>query len=145
MVAVLAWGCSRGETEDDSSFLDDGRTLASDADADPYTGPAPLTVQFSAKTINVFGRVSYRWTFDDRTPPSTEQNPTHTFARQGWYRVTMDARDDGGHTDRTNLLLHVWRPRDWARMQRRRDMRIVMRSIRELKKKNDEPAVPAVD
>ena len=54
----------------------------------------------------------------------------------------MDARDDGGRTDRTNLLLHVWRPRDWARMQGHRDMRIVMRSLRELERKNEEPAVP---
>jgi hypothetical protein len=57
----------------------------------------------------------------------------------------MDARDDSGHVDRTNLLLHVWRPRDWARMQRHRDMRIVMRSLRELKKKNDEPAAPVAE
>jgi hypothetical protein len=145
MVAVLAWGCAHRETDDAGELLDDGKTLASDADADTYTGPAPLTVHFTAKTINVFGTVRYRWTFDDRTPPSTERDPTHTFARQGWYRVTMDARDDGGHVDRTNLLLHVWRPRDWARMQRHRDMRIVMRSLRELKKKNDEPAVPVAE
>jgi hypothetical protein len=143
-VVALAWGCSHRETEDDDPFIDDGKTLASDADADTYTGPAPTTVHFSARTINVFGKVTYRWSFDDRTPPSTEQNPTHAFARQGWYRVTMDARDDGGNIDRTNLLLHVWRPRDWARMQKRRDMRIVMRSIRELKRKNEEPAAPPV-
>jgi hypothetical protein len=144
VVVAFAWGCSHRETEDHDAFIDDGKTLASDADADTYTGPAPLTVQFTARTINVFGKVTYRWSFDDRTPPSTEQNPTHTFARQGWYRVTMDARDDGGNIDRTNLLLHVWRPRDWARMQKHRDMRIVMRSLRELKRKNEEPAVPPV-
>jgi hypothetical protein len=57
----------------------------------------------------------------------------------------MDARDDAGHMDRTALLLHVWRPRDWARMQSHRDMRIVMRSLRELKRKNahDGPAETA--
>ena len=143
-LVVSPLGCSR--SDDDDVFLDDGRSLASDADADPYTGPAPLTVRFSAKAINVFGRATYRWSFDDRTT-STEQNPVHTFARQGWYRVTMDVRDDGGHTDRTNLLLHAWRPRDWARLQRRRDMRIVMRSMRELKRKNAEPppAAPTAD
>jgi hypothetical protein len=55
----------------------------------------------------------------------------------------MDARDGAGRTDRANLLLHVWRPRDWARMQRHKDMRIVMRSLRELKRKNAEPALVA--
>jgi hypothetical protein len=138
VVAVSPLACTPAHDETpDTTFLDDGRTFASDADADTFTGPAPLTVRFSASTTNVFGRASYRWNFDDRTT-STEQNPTHTFTRQGWYRIVMDARDDAGHTDRMTLLLHVWRPRDWARMQKQRDMRIVMRSLRELKRKNAE-------
>ena len=109
MLAVLVWGCSRGADDDGDSFLSDGRTLASDADADTYTGPSPLTVHFTAKTINAFGTVSYHWSFDDRSPPSTEQNPS------------------------------------WVRMQRGRDMRIVLRSLREVKRKNQEPALPAPD
>jgi hypothetical protein len=148
VVAASPFGCTRAHEQDgDALLLDDGRTFASDADADTFTGPAPLTVRFTGVTTNAFGRASYSWTFDDRTT-STEQNPTHTFAKQGWYRVFMDARDDAGHTDRTALLLHVWRPRDWARMQSHRDMRIVMRSLRELKRKNahdgpqDGPAEP---
>ena len=56
---------------------------------------------------------------------------------------TVDVPRRAGRTDRANLLLQVWRPRDWARMQRHRDMRIVMRSLRELKRKNAEPALVA--
>ncbi len=142
-VAALGLGCSRAQRDDAAgkTYLDDGRTFASDADADTYTGPAPLTVKFTAGTVNVFGRAAYHWHFDDRST-STEQDPVHTFARPGWYRVAMDTRDDAGHTDRTNLLLHVWRPRDWARMQKHRDMRIVMHTLRELQRKNAEPAIP---
>jgi len=108
--------------------------FAADADADTYTGPAPLTVHFSARTISASGRVTYRWDFDDRAG-SPEQNPHHTFRRQGWYNVTLDARDETGHSYRMNLLLHAWRPRDWARLQKAPDMRIVRHAARELERK----------
>jgi hypothetical protein len=84
-------------------------------------------------------RQTFRWAFDDRTE-STDQNPEHTFRKPGWYAVTMDARDDAGHTYRVNLLVHAWRERDWVRMQQSQDMRIVRRSIRELQRKNAEVA-----
>ncbi len=112
----------------------EGSEFAADADADTYAGPAPLTVHFSARAIKASGRVTYRWEFDDRVG-STEQNPYHTFRRHGWYNVTMDARDETGHSYRMNLLLHAWRPRDWARLQTARDMRIVRHAVRELERK----------
>jgi PKD domain len=133
---AAALACSRAPTEKaEGPFLDDGYSLSSDADADTYTGPASLTVAFTAHAIHGVGRTTYHWSFDDHGT-SEEQNPVHTFARQGWYRVVMNAKDGAGGTDQTTLLLHVWRPRDWARLQRHRDMRIVMRSLRELKRKN---------
>lgn len=144
-VAALGLGCSRAQRDDAAgkTYLDDGRTFASDADADTYTGPAPLIVHFTTQTINASGKPSYRWTFDDHHAESTEQNPLHTFSRPGWYAVTMDTRDASGATYRANLLLHAWRPRDWARLQQHRDMRIVMRSLRELKRKNAETEAAA--
>ena len=134
---AAAVACSRPAKEkaEGGVFLDDGHSLASDADADTYTGPAPLTVAFTAHAIHGVGGMTYHWTYDDRDT-SEEQNPVHTFARQGWYRVVMNVTDGAGGTDQTTLLLHAWRPRDWARLQRHRDMRIVMRSLRELKRKN---------
>jgi hypothetical protein len=112
----------------------EGSEFAADADADTYTGPAPLAVHFSARTTKASGRVTYRWEFDDRVA-SAEQNSSHTFRRPGWYNVTMDARDETGHSYRMNLLLHAWRPRDWARLQRAPDMRIVRHAVRELERK----------
>ncbi len=149
VVIALAIGLvgSRAAADDsdhDGFFLEGNRdSLEADADADTYTGPAPLIVHFTTQTINASGKPSYRWTFDDHHAESTEQNPLHTFSRPGWYAVTMDTRDASGATYRANLLLHAWRPRDWARLQQHRDMRIVMRSLRELKRKNAETEAAA--
>lgn len=126
--------------DDQSQFLDNEQdAFAADADADTYAGPAPLTAHFTARTINPKGRVRYTWNFDDRSA-SSEQNPVHTFRKRGWYLVTMDAHDAAGNTYRINLQLHAWRPRDWARLLARRDMRISEHAVRELMRKRQRAA-----
>lgn len=114
-------------------------TFEADADASTYTGPAPLTVRFTADTLNAVGRVRYEWAFDDGAT-SSDRSPVHTFRRPGWYAVTLDTHDAAGRTYRAHLILHAWRPKDWARLQRGQDLRIVRRSIRELQRKNAELA-----
>lgn len=47
----------------------------------------------------------------------------------------MDARDAAGHVYRMNLLLHAWRPKDWARLQAHHDVRIMRHAARELESK----------
>jgi len=117
--------------------------FSADADADPYAGPAPLSVQFSATASNGSGRVSYRWSFDDGQT-GTAQKPLHVYRKHGWYEVTMDARDEAGHSYRMNLLLHAWRPRDWTRMRNKLDVRIVQHAARELERKRARAAGNAV-
>ena len=125
----------KDDQDDETHFLDGERDeFAADADADPFAGPAPLTVRFTAHTINAKGRLTYDWNFDDGTR-SSEKNPVHTFRKRGWYLVTMDVRDAAGHTYRINLQLHAWRARDWERYQTTRDMRIVNHAVRELERK----------
>ncbi|MDE4907685.1 PKD domain-containing protein [Methanogenium marinum] len=36
---------------------------------------------------------SWEWDFGDRTPPSHEQNPTHTYSKEGMYDVTLSISD----------------------------------------------------
>jgi hypothetical protein len=128
---------------EEGQFLDSERgEFAADADADTYAGPAPLTVRFTARTINGAGRVTYAWNFDDGSR-SGEQNPVHTFRKRGWYLVTMDARDGSGRTYRVNLQLHAWRPRDWTRFQEHHDMRIPEHAARELERKRQKAAAAA--
>src|SRR5262249_3178503 len=105
--------------------------FSADADADPYAGPAPMSVRFSATASNASGRVSYAWSFDDGET-STERKPVHVYRKHGWYEVTMNARDEAGHSYRMNLLLHAWRPRDWTRMRNKLDVRIVQHAAGEL-------------
>jgi hypothetical protein len=42
-----------------------------------------------------------------------------------------------------DLQLHAWRPRDWARFQERRDMRIAQHAARELERKRQKAAAAA--
>jgi PKD repeat protein len=41
---------------------------------------------------------AWRWDFGDETDPSTEQNPVHTYATAGQYRVTLTVTDNEGAT-----------------------------------------------
>jgi hypothetical protein len=150
LLAVTAYGIApagpapRDDSDEEGHFLDsEADEFAADADAEPFAGPAPLTVRFTARTINSKHPVTYTWKFDDGTG-SHDQNPTHTFRKRGWYLVTMDARDAAGRTYRINLQLHAWRPRDWERFQATRDMRIAEHAARELQRKRQRTtAAPA--
>src|SRR5262245_50576837 len=137
LVAVVpCWG---GEKKQEGFFVGPEGEFEADADADVYAGPAPLAVKFSAGAQHASGRVTYRWDFDDGAT-STEQNPSHSFRRHGWFNVTMDARDAAGQVYRMNLLLHAWRPKDWARLQAHRDVRIMQHARRELERKRQRDA-----
>jgi hypothetical protein len=94
-----------------------GGTFDVSGNADHFAGPTPLISRFTAKSKNAKGDVIYRWRFDDGTT-STEQNPTHTFPRAGYYTVILDARDETGTNDRQTFLLGAWPPKQWAEAQR---------------------------
>jgi hypothetical protein len=137
-VAGIAWpgsGPSGNAPDGEAQLIDrEGDGFTADADADTFAGPAPLTVRFTARSMNAKDPVRYAWNFDDGSG-SGEQSPVHTFRERGWYLVTMEARDGGGQTYRVTLQLHAWRPRDWARFQETRAMRIVHHAARELERK----------
>ncbi len=59
------------------------------ASVDPSTsGCAPFTVDFTNEST---GALSYAWNFDDGSPISTVQEPTHTFTTPGVYDVMLAA------------------------------------------------------
>ena len=67
--------------------------------ADETSGAAPLTVNFTA--TNTGGPVdAWLWDFGDNET-STEQNPTHTYSRDGIYTVTLTATGPGGSDTQT--------------------------------------------
>lgn len=65
--------------------------------ATPETGTFPLDVQFSDES---FGAITeWIWDFGDGTPESNEPSPTHTFAYEGNFPVTLTVRDAAGNSD----------------------------------------------
>lgn len=67
------------------------------AAANPTTGQAPLTVDFSSAGStdpDANQTLAFVWDFRDGTS-STEPNPTHTFQNAGTYDVLLTATDDG--------------------------------------------------
>lgn len=59
------------------------------ADVDNDFGPPPLTVKFTAEAECEHGPPTFKWTFGDDSPPSTEPNPSHTYTKVGDYVATV--------------------------------------------------------
>ncbi|MCP4112178.1 MAG: PKD domain-containing protein [Desulfobacteraceae bacterium] len=82
--------------------------LKADFTANPTSGTLPLIVQFTDKTAG--GPASWEWDFDnDGIIDSTEQNPTHTYDKDGSYSVKLtvsntDATDEELKTDYIKVI-----------------------------------------
>ena len=59
----------------------------------PRSGPAPLSASFADESVCSVD--AWRWTFGDGTS-STQRNPTHTYAADGSYTVTLEVISTGG-------------------------------------------------
>jgi len=64
---------------------------------------APCIATFTNNTTNA---VSYSWNFGDGNS-STDKNPTHTYANQGQYTVTLEATNADGKTASANMAITV--------------------------------------
>ncbi|MGB4234549.1 MAG: PKD domain-containing protein [Methanoregulaceae archaeon] len=62
--------------------------------ADPRTGDAPLTVQFTDESTGL-GITSWQWNFGDGST-STTQSPLYVYNTAGTYTVTLTVANDGG-------------------------------------------------
>jgi PKD repeat protein len=78
------------------------------ASADPESGDAPLTVQFSGDgSYDPDGAiVAYAWDFGDGGT-STGANPSYTYANAGTYPATLTVTDDDGATDAAQTTIQV--------------------------------------
>jgi glucose/arabinose dehydrogenase len=69
--------------------------------ADPTSGTAPLTVEFSSEgTTDPDGdRLRYKWDLDgDGKRDSNDPNPTFTYTEDGVYRATLNVLDEHGRS-----------------------------------------------
>ncbi len=78
--------------------------------ASTLTGPAPLTVNFSANnTVGNGNIISYQWAFGDNTT-STSSNPTHTFTTVGTYTAKLIVTNQYQLTDTKTVQINVTAP-----------------------------------
>lgn len=52
---------------------------------------------------------SYSWNFGDGSI-STSPNPTHTYSKEGYYKINIRLNDSGGHSANASITLHVYTP-----------------------------------
>lgn len=93
-----------GESGDDTGSAPTGH-----ATAEPSSGTAPLTVEFDATDSTDPDRDirSYRWRFDDGSPPAEGAIVSHTFHKRGTYEVVLVVTDAGGNSDQTSVTVTV--------------------------------------
>jgi PKD repeat protein len=71
-------------------------SLAASFTANPTSGQAPLTVQFTDTSTG--GPTAWDWSFGDGSTNSTIENPSHTYTNAGTFTVTLTAIGSGGAT-----------------------------------------------
>ena len=78
------------------------------AAANPTTGLAPLTVNFTGTGNDEDGTItSYNWDFGDNSGTSSEQNPEHTFNNTGTFTVRLTVTDNRGATGENTVAIQV--------------------------------------
>lgn len=75
----------------------DSLVLDSDFTASRRTGAAPFTVDLTDTSPG--NPSDWSWDFGDGSPPSTVQNPRHTYTAPGSYTVTLTASTPNGATN----------------------------------------------
>lgn len=79
-----------------ASAADEVDELYVDLEADPDEGAPPLTVKFTSTIEDATPPLTYKWDFGDGSPPSTDGNPTHVYAKAGEYTATLNVKDSKG-------------------------------------------------
>lgn len=84
-----------------------GHSPVAAAKADRTSGQAPLRAKFTASATDADGdALTYTWDFGDGTT-SQQQNPAHTYRKNGTYTATVTAEDPGGRTGTASVYLTV--------------------------------------
>jgi PKD repeat protein len=83
--------------------------LSCSAVASSLSGPAPLTVNFTANVSGASGTPTYDWWFSDGASASTP-NVTHTFTSQGEYSAELSVTDTSSSMCSSSLKITVTSP-----------------------------------
>jgi PKD repeat protein len=77
------------------------------AEAEPDEGTPPLAVQLLADISGGVGQRTVKWDFGDGSPPSSEENPKHTYEKAGTYRASVEVSDTSGDSDSDYVDIEV--------------------------------------
>lgn len=78
------------------------------ASATPFTGSAPLEVNFTgSNSTDDVAVTGYLWDFKDGSPTVTLSDPEHTFTTEGIYDVELTVSDGAGLTNTTTVQINV--------------------------------------
>jgi outer membrane protein assembly factor BamB/PKD repeat protein len=83
--------------------------LSASASANPTSGTAPLTVQFTGSASGGSSPYSYSWSFGDGGS-SSNQNPSHTYQASGTYTATLTVTDSQSNKATSSVTLTVSPP-----------------------------------
>jgi len=76
-------------------------------EGEPDEGPPPLTVKFQGYVEeDEGGPWTFAWDFGDGTT-STEQNPSHTYEKEGEYTATLTVSDQRRYTGSDEIDIFV--------------------------------------
>ncbi|HEX6683928.1 MAG TPA: ThuA domain-containing protein, partial [Candidatus Limnocylindrales bacterium] len=110
---LIEWGTGFGGNNDDSGvyridYIAGDRAPIAVAGAEPTSGAAPLTVQFSsAGSRDPDGQqITFAWAFGDGQT-STQPNPSHTYAAAGNYTAQLTVTDTSQRTAIANVPITV--------------------------------------
>ncbi|HYD49403.1 MAG TPA: PKD domain-containing protein [Terriglobales bacterium] len=90
-------GTEAEEEQDAAAAADDDCFVM--MDAFPDYGPPPLKVKFTSEVECNSGQPTFKWDFGDGSQPSTEANPSHTYAKEGEFVASVTVTGPSGGTD----------------------------------------------
>ena len=76
--------------------------------ANPSSGNAPLTVQFTDQSTGTV--TAWDWRFGDGSPDASAQNPSHTYTNAGTFTVTLTVTGGGGTTSSKSAAVQANTP-----------------------------------
>jgi hypothetical protein len=116
LLSTITDGCRRQQAVPPSQLPPLMLNLLVVADAEPGTGPVPMTVQFTSEVYEGDEAVDpkFEWDFGDGSRPSKEQNPVHTYKTPGFYKVLLRVKDATGRTGSADLDIEAQEPEEAA-------------------------------
>lgn len=104
--AILTVTDDHYRSVDDTFVVTVYEPLSVSIEADKDSGSVPLEVSFTSDVSGGSGEYTFAWDFDDGGS-STLQNPTHTFASQGTFTVTLVVHDSKMNSQSASTVIEA--------------------------------------